>query len=617
MIGLLWTVVALPLLGFLILAFLGRRLPRPVVAPVGVGSVLASAAAAAVVTWGFFTELPADANGVRQFLWHWFDVAGFQADAAFQLDGLSLVMMHVVTGVGALIHIYSLAFMWEDRSYGRFFASMNLFVASMLVLVLADDLLLLYLGWEGVGLCSFLLIGFWYEDEDNARAARKAFVVTRVGDAAMAVGLFLLFQELGTLRIADVLARADVAWTEGATTPTLAAALLFAGAVGKSAQLPLQTWLPDAMAGPTPVSALIHAATMVTAGVYLVARTHGLFELAPAVMTAVAVVGAATLLMAAFAALAQRDIKRILAYSTISQLGYMFLGLGVGAYSAAIFHLVTHAFFKALLFLGAGVLIHTLHHEHDIFRMGGLRKKLLVTFWTFLAGSAALAGFPFITAGFWSKDLILWRAWTAPAGGELLWAVGLLGAFLTAVYIFRAVFVAFLGTEGPEPDRTPSNALLFPLVVLGVLSLAGGLLDPAPLLADVFPEAAAHGDAPHGAKLVMEIVAGGVSLLGIAAAWLLFRPGSRQRLPVPHALERLWASGWGFDRAYDFLLVRPLAAFARLNRSDVLDLPPRAIAALARGGHRMMRATQTGRLRWYAAGLATGAVLLLTLVLVS
>ena len=298
---------------------------------------------------------------------------------------------------------------------------MNLFVASMLMLLLGNNLLLLYLGWEGVGLCSYLLIGFWYRDPANGRAARKAFILTRVGDTAMSIGLYLLFTQLGTLEIQDLMQRASAQWPSGSTYAVAAAFLLLGGAIGKSAQLPLQVWLPDAMAGPTPVSALLHAATMVTAGVYLIARTHVLFSLAPSAQLAVAVVGACTLLLAGFSALAQHDIKRILAYSTVSQIGYMFLALGVGAWQAAMFHFVTHAFFKALLFLGAGVIINALDDEHSIFRMGGLRKELPVTFWTFLIAGCSLAGLPFVTAGFFSKDLIIWDAWSAP-----IWTSGVL-----------------------------------------------------------------------------------------------------------------------------------------------------------------------------------------------
>ena len=363
-----------------------------------------------------FVISPPAGHAYTEFLWTWISVAGFQPHIGFYLDALSLVMILVVTFVGFWIHLYSAEFMMHDEGYSRFFAYMNLFVASMLTLLLADNLLLLYLGWEGVGLCSYLLIGFWYRDPANGLAARKAFIVTRVGDTAMLLGLFLLFTSLGTMQIQDLMHRASEQWAVGSTLAVAAALLLLGGAVGKSAQLPLQVWLPDAMAGPTPTSALIHAATMVTAGVYLIARTHVLFALAPVAQLTVAAVGAATLVLAGCSALTQHDIKRVLAYSTVSQIGYMFLALGVGAWSAAIFHFVTHAFFKALLFLGAGVIIEALHDEHSIFRMGGLRKELPVAFWTFLIGGCSLAGLPFITAGFYSKDLIIWEAWSAAQG---------------------------------------------------------------------------------------------------------------------------------------------------------------------------------------------------------
>jgi NADH-quinone oxidoreductase subunit L len=373
------------------------------------------------------------------------DVGGLRPAIGFYLDALSLVMILVVTCVGFLIHVYSSEFMIEDDAYSRFFAYMNLFVASMLVLLLGDNLVLLYLGWEGVGLCSYLLIGFWYQDPANGLAARKAFLVTRVGDVAMAIGLFVLFTQLGTLDIQELMHRAAEQWPAGSGYAVAAAALLLGGAVGKSAQLPLQTWLPDAMAGPTPTSALIHAATMVTAGVYLIARTNVLFALAPDVQLAVAVVGAVTLLVAGLSALTQYDIKRVLAYSTVSQIGYMFLALGVGAWSAAMFHFMTHAFFKALLFLAAGVVIHALHHEHNMFKMGGLRKELPVAFWAFAIGGSALAGLPLITAGFYSKDLILWLAWSSDKGSPWLWGAGMLGALLTAAYTYRLIFLVFFG----------------------------------------------------------------------------------------------------------------------------------------------------------------------------
>jgi NADH-quinone oxidoreductase subunit L len=480
---LLWLVPAVPFAGFLVLVVLGRALRRAGSAVVGVGSVGVSAVLAFVLAGRLLALPPAD-RVVTSTLWTWVRVGSFAPAIGLRLDALSLVMMVVVTGVAFLIHLYSAAFMAGDEGFARFFSYMNLFVGSMLVLVLADNLLLLYLGWEGVGLCSYLLIGFWYRDPVNADAGRKAFIVTRVGDTAMAIGLFLLVTRLGTLDIQLLMQRAAAAWPAGSAMPIAVAALLLGGAVGKSAQLPLQTWLPDAMAGPTPVSALIHAATMVTAGVYLIARTQVLFVLAPPVQFAVAVIGAATLLLAGCSALTQHDIKRVLAYSTISQIGYMFLALGVGAWSAAIFHFMTHAFFKALLFLGAGVVIVEMHEEHDIFKMGGLRRALPVTFWTFLAASASLAAVPVITAGFYSKDLILFETWASPIGGPWLWLAGLVGALLTSIYTFRMVFVTFFGDMQRKPDGRAGWLMLGPLVVLGVLAIVGGFVDLPPTLGD-------------------------------------------------------------------------------------------------------------------------------------
>ena len=417
MLDYLWLIPALPFAGFIILAVIGARIPRPVAAAIGAGSVGISALVALGIATLPSCTAPPQGHVYTQLLWGWISVGGFKPDIALTIDALSLIMVLVITGVGFMIHLYSTESMaGEKEGYSRFFAYMNLFVGSMLTLVLADNLLLLYLGWEGVGLCSYLLIGFWYKDPANGRAAMKAFIVTRVGDASMAIGLFILYHNLGTLQIHEVLVRAAQQWPAGSTLAIAAAALLLGGAVGKSAQLPLQTWLPDAMAGPTPVSALIHAATMVTAGVYLIARTHVLFTIAPQVQLAVAVIGAATLLLAGISALTQWDIKRALAYSTMSQIGYMFLALGVGAWSAAIFHFMVHAFFKALLFLSAGVVIDALHHERDMFKMGGLRLQLPLAFWCFLIGAASLSALPLITAGFYSKDLILWETWTSASG---------------------------------------------------------------------------------------------------------------------------------------------------------------------------------------------------------
>jgi NADH-quinone oxidoreductase subunit L len=499
---------------------------------------------------------------------------------------------------------------------------MDLFVGSMLTLVLAGDLLLLYLGWEGVGLCSYLLIGFWYVDPANGRAARKAFIVTRIGDAAMAAGLLLLFTNLGTSEIQALMQRASQQWGAGSGFAVAAAALLLGGALGKSAQLPLQTWLPDAMAGPTPVSALIHAATMVTAGVYLIARAHVLFALAPPVQMAVAVIGAVTLLYAGFAALAQSDIKRVLAYSTISQIGYMFLALGVGAWSAAIFHLMTHAFFKSLLFLGAGVVILGLNREHNMFKMGGLRKELPGTFLTFLIAAASLSALPLVTAGFYSKDAILSSAWTSGAGSRWLWAAGLAGALLTSVYSFRMVFLTFFGELRQKPRLKPGICMVVPLATLSVLCIVGGSVQVPETLGNVrvfsdflnvvLPPAAAHETA--GTEAALQVVAGVASVLGVLVAYYLFlhRPQHVERWTATLAgarLHRLWLAGWGFDWAYDRLFVRPLVWAARANKADFIDSFSRAMAQLNVAAHAALRRTQTGHVRWYAMVIVMGGVI--------
>jgi NADH-quinone oxidoreductase subunit L len=539
-------------------------------------------------------------------------------------------MMLVVTWVGFLIHLYSTEFMIDEEGYSRFFAYMNLFVSAMLTLVLADNLLLLYLGWEGVGLCSYLLIGFWYTKPENGYAARKAFVVTRVGDTAMAIGLFLLFTHLGTLQIQDVMTRAREVWPESSALPIAAALLLLGGAVGKSAQLPLQTWLPDAMAGPSPVSALIHAATMVTAGVYLIARTHVIFTLAPPVLTLVAVIGAATLLLAGFSGLTQRDIKRVLAYSTISQIGYMFLALGVGAWSAAIFHFMVHAFFKALLFLGAGSIILALDHEHDMFKMGGLRRQLPTTFWTFLIGSGALAAVPLITAGFYSKDLIIWQSYASARGSLWLWAAALAGALLTSLYTFRMVILTFFGPAGMQANRKPGWRMNLPMIVLAVLSLAAGFIElpkslgNLPILSDFLRSAlpaAVVMAAREGREPLFELISGCVSLGGILVIYLLLRKTPRfteklVRTPLGAALHRWWFAGWGFDALYNWTVVYPYIWLARINRNDGIDLFYRWIAWVNQMGYRAVSATQTGRVRNYAVGLAIGAVFVVGLVVI-
>jgi NADH-quinone oxidoreductase subunit L len=610
---LLWLVPALPLLGSIILMLGAGRLSTRAEAAIGALSV----GFAALIAFTIATRLLLGPPGAvyQQSLWHWLDVGGLSVQIGLRLDPLSLVMMLVITGVGFLIHLFATEFMEGEEGYGRFFAHLNLFVAAMLLLVLGDDFLVLYTGWEGVGLCSYLLVGFWWRDPANGLAARKAFIVTRIGDTAFLIGLLLIASQLGTLNIAGAMHNAAQSWPAGSPVATLAAFLILGGAVGKSAQLPLQTWLPDAMAGPTPVSALIHAATMVTAGVYLIARTHALFLLAPAAELTVGIIGGATLLLAGFSALAQNDIKRILAYSTMSQIGYMFLALGVGAWSAALFHLMTHAFFKALLFLSAGAVTMRLHHEQNIFKMGGLARRLPVAFWSFLIGSAALAALPLVTAGFYSKEAILSGAWAGGTSGRVLWGAGVLGAFLTGLYIFRAVFIAFFGEEHTHVTGRYGWRVIVPLSVLSILSLVGGLVELPPvfgrvallsnLLAPVLPAAReVTGIRPL-------LLASLVPLLGIALAALLYwRP---VRPPAETALWRFWHKAAGFDWLYDHLLVRPVLWAARVNGDDVIDSLYDFIAWVTQAIHREVRRTQNGHVRWYTASLAIGSVSLIAI----
>ncbi len=601
----------MPLLGFLVLFTTQGRLPNNLVAIIGAGSVGFSALVTAVATLEFV-----QGGGVpfEQTLWTWIDVGGFTPSIRLYLDGLSLVMLGVITGVGFLIHLYATGYMAEEQGYSRFFAYMNLFVFAMLMLVLGDNLLVLFLGWEGVGLCSYLLIGFFHTDPANGYAARKAFVVTRVGDTFMALGLFLVFRELGTIEIQASLVAAQTTWPEGSTVCTIIALLLLGGAVGKSAQVPLQTWLPDAMAGPTPVSALIHAATMVTAGVYLIARMHDLYLLSPLAQLAVAVVGLVTLFIASFTALTQTDVKRILAYSTMSQIGFMFLALGVGAWSAAIFHLMTHAFFKALLFLSAGSVILALHHEQDIFKMGGLWRRLPVPFWSMVIGSAALAALPF-TSGFYSKDPILLTSFDYAYGGAWFWGLAAIAAFLTALYSARMIFIMFFGKLQTEPRDHSGPNMWLPLVLLAILALGGGLIGLAPLF-EVMPDGGL-GEAHGGAVFWITV---SIPLLGVLVGYLIFQ--SKQisvealvESKLGDALRRYWASGWGFDWLYDRIIVKPFVALARTNKSDIVDRLYVLTAALARGVHHVAVLTQTGRLRWYAANMALGIVVVLLVVL--
>lgn len=600
--------IAFPLAGTLLLSF-WPRMPDRAATAIGAGSIGLAALMTGLLILGF------DGGSEAVTLWTWIAVGDFTPDISLYLDGLSLTMLGVITGVGFLIHLFAAWYMTEDLAggpgMGRFFAYMNLFVVSMLLLVLGENLLLLFLGWEGVGLCSYLLIGYYYRDEANAWAAFKAFIITRIGDVFLAIGLFALFAAFGTLDIQRILETAPQVWSEGDPMATFAALMLLGGAVGKSAQLPLQTWLPDAMAGPTPVSALIHAATMVTAGVYLIARMHVIFELAPIALMLVGAIGALTLLLAGFAALCQTDIKRVLAYSTMSQIGYMFLALGAGAWDAAIFHLMIHAFFKALLFLAAGSVIIACHHEQDIFKMGGLRKTLKLDYAVFLIGGAALAALPLITAGFYSKDEILWLSFAN--GHYVLWFAGLAGAFLTALYTFRMIFIAFHGKAGTQAHAGRGVAHHLPLIVLAVLStFVGAWIHPP--LADVLPS---HESGGHGwVKLTVEILSAVVAVVGLGVAAALFmgnRETARRLRETPRgdSLWQLWHEAWGFDRLYNRAFVRPYLMLTRVHRRDWINSIINTVPALALALNGALSSTQSGRLRWYTLTVLAGATALL------
>ncbi|NGZ94615.1 MAG: NADH-quinone oxidoreductase subunit L [Nitrospira sp. WS110] len=663
-----WIIPALPLAGFLVLT-LGPSLSRATVS----GLTLATSTLAAVLSASFaivFLQQGLHPFGHTRVLWTWMDIEGFTPRIALYVDALSMTMVLIITGVGVLVQLYATEYMSDDPDYQRFFAYMSLFVGAMLVLVLADNFLLLFLGWEGVGLCSYLLIGFWYRDPLNGRAARKAFIVNRIGDAAMLVGLCLLFTELGTLEIQAILRKATLQWTISDPLAVAATALLLGGAVGKSAQVPLQVWLPDAMAGPTPVSALIHSATMVTAGVYLIARTHTLFALAPATQTAIVVIGTITMLFAASSALVQRDIKRVFAYSTISQLGYMFIALGVGAAGAGIFHLFTHACFKALLFLVAGALMFSLHHEKDLMKMGGLRQDLPLLFWVAVIGAASLSGLPFITAGFFSKDQILLQAWISPHGGRWLLTAGLIGSVLTALYSFRVVFLAFFGDKHKEVSSSPGWRMTVPMVVLAALSLGVGWLGWSPqaeepswfirLMDTAMPVHQPNPVTETQASMIA-FLASSAALLGVGWAYLMYmqRPASLEaagKTETVQAIRQFLLRGWAFnwmyrwtiqkpfrflaraakhdlvertydrllvrpflstassakgdivDQAYERLLMRPFQRVADINQDDVLDRVYRGLTWLVEQAAVTARRLQTGQVRWYATVLAAGAL---------
>lgn len=549
-------------------------------------------------------------------LGQWLTIDNLSLGFNLYLDPLSLIMVTIITCIGALIHLYSASYMKDDADVCRFFAYLNLFVSAMLFLVLADNLILLYLGWEGVGLCSYLLIGFWYREQKNSQAANKAFIITRIGDTAMLIGIILLFYQFDTLNIQQIQQQSQQLLQNGGLPTTsiisLCCLLLFAGAAGKSAQVPLHSWLPDAMAGPTPVSALIHAATMVTAGIYLIARNMELFQLAPDVLHLIAIIGVITLILGASSALAQSDLKRILAYSTISQLGYMFLALGVGSASAAVFHLMTHAFFKALLFLSAGALIYCMHHEQNIFKMGGLRKSQPLLALSFGIGCAALASLP-MTSGFFSKELILEQ--TLLAHQPLLWWGGIIGAFFTALYSAKLFFIIFFGKlNQPSTHNTPT-IMASVLIILMLLSLVGGI-QPQGVFTH-FSTVVLSASQEHTLSLFQHWLPILLPIFTVILAWFLFikgvftpsSPPSQSSSSFRQELHSFLLSGWDFDRLYYFIFIKPFKFVTEYNRRDIIDLAYRQLETFSSLLYRQLSRFQTGQLRYYSASLVIFCVL--------
>jgi NADH-quinone oxidoreductase subunit L len=636
----LWLIPILPLAGAAINGFFGKKSSRTAVTTVGLVFPGAAFAWALVVALRFSSlDLP-----YQEYVAHWIRSGSFSADFALYLDQLSLVMLLVVTGVGFLIHIYSVGYMWDDPSYYRFFAYLNLFMFFMLTLVLANNYLVMFIGWEGVGLASYLLIGFWFTKDSAASAGKKAFIVNRIGDFGFLIGLFLLIQHFGSLNFTHVFAQVQpmTAETGSAGLLTAIGSLLMVGACGKSAQIPLYVWLPDAMEGPTPVSALIHAATMVTAGVYMVSRSHVIFDRAPMALMVVAVIGTLTALFAATIGIAQTDIKKVLAYSTVSQLGYMFMACGVGAFSAGVFHLMTHAFFKGLLFLAAGSVIHAVGGEQDMRKMGGLRSYIPWTFLTMGIATLALAGIPPF-AGFWSKDEILWQAYSSEHGSWVFWLIGVITAFLTSFYMFRLLFMTFFGdyrgsqvdahgrahaTHGHdehghgEPHESPM-VMLVPLMILGVLSTVGGLVGIGNrfenFLAPVFGSGQVAEAAGRGTEFLLMGVSVTVAILGFLLAYVLYV--SKPYLPqkIADALNGFYTAvlnKYYVDEIYAKLFVKPLVdgsttiLWQGVDRKVIDDTVNNAADA-ARHVSDEVRHMQSGNLRSYAGWIAAGSAVVI------
>ncbi len=631
MIDYVWLIPLFPLIGFLINGFFGSRFKESQIGAIASAAIGLSFIVSASVFFQVL-QLPAAERSISKTIYTWIQTGDFQVNISFLIDPLSLVMLLVVTGVGLLIHVYSIGYMHGDRSLARYFAYLNLFTFSMLLLVMADNFLLLFVGWEGVGLCSYLLIGFWFENNDYAYAGRKAFVVNRIGDFGFLLGMFLIFLHFGSLNFNSVFSQAPEVLTTGLATAICL--LLFVGAAGKSAQIPLYVWLPDAMAGPTPVSALIHAATMVTAGVYMVARCHALFLSSPFVLNLVAIIGICTALLAATIALVSTDIKKVLAYSTISQLGYMFLACGVGAFGAGIFHVSTHAYFKALLFLSAGSVMHALGNETDMTKMGGLRKKLPITYRVFLIGALALAGVP-LFSGFFSKDEILWKAVSSPFGGFWLWFVGAAVAGLTAFYTFRLIFMTFHGQsrvsnevarhihESPKIMTIPLGVLAFLAIVGGYVGIPHVFMQFEHFLEPVFTQYVQSEvvEGPHD-LLSLELGFMGVSILiaflGIGFAYIFYV--ARPNLPEDvkekaRGVYRFFVNKWYVDEVYDILIVRPIQLMSDLVLWRSIDMKiidgfVNQIAKVIGKGSDILRRVETGVIQNYALSIVFGAVIL-------
>ncbi len=635
MIELVWLIPIFPLIGFLINGLFGRRFSEKTIGWIGAGSVGASFVVAVLI----FLELLNMAPGTRsiqKIVYSWIWSGDLNVPIGFLVDPLSIVMIMVVSGVGCIIHIYSIGYMHGEIGFRRYFSYLNLFVFNMLILVSANNFLLMFVGWEGVGLCSYLLIGYYYEKKSASDAGKKAFVVNRIGDFGFLIGMFLIFTVFGTFNFVDVFAAAPERLTQGGSLVTLITLLLFVGATGKSAQIPLYTWLPDAMEGPTPVSALIHAATMVTAGVYMVSRCSVMFAMAPVSLTVVAIIGGLTALFAATIGITQFDIKRVLAYSTISQLGYMFMACGVGAFSTGIFHLMTHAFFKALLFMAAGSVMHAMSGELDMRKMGNLRKKLPYTHWTYLFGTLAIAGiFPF--AGFFSKDEILYYALQK---NMVFWIMGAVAAVMTSFYMFRSVFMTFYGKSRVEPDvahhlHESPPLMTVPLMILAFLSLVGGFvgipiiegaqrfgtfLGPVFAPANAIIEHGAHHAGHHNvtAELVLMGVSLGIAILGLLLARYMYitSPETPGRIVERFSgLHRLVFNKYWIDELYDFLFVNSIVEFSRFlwKKFDeaVIDGAVNGVAAVVRTFGSVLRLLQTGLVKDYALSVLVGAMVVI------